>query len=116
MLSRAIGRLTRQSSSLFFRPVVHQRFLSLHSVQASEWLKIAMTLENKGKIRAAEDIYKEIISENPEYEAAYQKLWALWFRTSSLRVTKKEMDNYMNMYETHISKKENSDPSPSPNI
>lgn len=116
MLTRVAGKLSHSTSGLFFKPCIQKRFFSLQNEEAGEWLKMATKLENKGKIRAAEDIYKEVISEIPTYQPAYQKLWELWTRTCSLKVTQKEMDNFIKMYEIHVSGKESATPPPSPNV
>lgn len=71
-------------------------------------LDLASEFMNSGKIRTAEDIYKKLIDKYPYVEEPYQKLWSSWQAHRSLKVTEKEMNDFIEKYEKYIKPKTDS--------
>lgn len=92
-----------------------RRFFSNHLTNQYAVLpKLAAEFEQEGNARAAEDIYKKYLEKNPTNEQAYLYLFDFWRRNCSLKVTKNELDDFMNKYQKNIKSTENSLKTPKP--
>ncbi len=85
--------------------------LSHHFSPESILCDAANDFEKSGKVSVAIELYKKIINDHPLYKKAYQDLWSVWARNASLKVPKKEMDDFIYKYEKYI-KKEGKCPTP----
>lgn len=65
-------------------------------------LNLADEFMLKGKVHSSEDIYKSIIEKYPHHQTAYEKLWESWLVHRSLKVTKRELDYFMERYQAYI--------------
>jgi hypothetical protein len=65
-------------------------------------LDLADEFMRSSKIRAAEDIYKNLIDKYPYVKEPYQKLWNSWVSHRLLKVPEKEMDRFIEKYEQYI--------------
>jgi hypothetical protein len=65
-------------------------------------LNLANQCAEAGEIQKTEAIYKKLIEDYPTDKELYQKLWNSWQTYRSLKVTEKEMNHFMAMYEAHI--------------
>ena len=84
----------------------HRFFSSLRTAESTSEIELLTNLAdgfmNKGKVRTAEDIYKNIIEKYPADKRAYEKLWDSWSTHRSLKVTEKELDMFRERYEQYI--------------
>lgn len=64
--------------------------------------KLASEFKQQGEIRKADTIYKKIMEQDPYCEEAYQRLWDSWATNCSLKVTEKELNDFIAKYQTYI--------------
>jgi hypothetical protein len=65
-------------------------------------LLIGDRLANRGYIRRSEDMYNMVINDYPTDHEGYQRLWNSWVGYRSLRVTEKELDDFMGKYNVYF--------------
>src|SRR3990167_9262426 len=105
-----IGILQKSSVGLF-----STRALNQNKINAEVLLTVADDFMQQGKVHTAEDIYTNTIEKYPACAAASRKLWNSWVSHRSLKVTKKELNDFMTKYELNISQRQSSD-EPLPSI
>lgn len=79
-----------------------QNLSSYGELKKQAILEIASNLTKNGKVRSAEDIYKEVIKLYPHDSEAYSALWASWLRNRKLNVSKLEMEDFLKSYSENI--------------
>lgn len=95
------------SSSLLLRKPFGVRLFSTeisnaNKIDAATLLQVADSLMSSGKVKTAEDIYRNAIDVYPNCKEAYQKLWSSWITHRSLKVTEKELNDFIAKYEKYI--------------
>ncbi len=83
-------------------------------VDAQTLLKVANNLMQLGKVRTAEDIYKSTIDAYPTCHEAYQRLWNSWVTHRSLKVTQRELNDFIEKYKKFVDVENESSASSTP--